>query len=76
MGKGTWPSEALPHRRPQISTRRQCWDPEPGALGRQRKKPLTSHARLLLGDVGLEAQAEAGLTAQAAMGTVVHQEEG
>ena len=42
----------------------------------QWRKPLTSHARLLLGQVGLEAQAEAVLTAQAAMCAVIHQEEG
>ena len=42
----------------------------------QWKEPLTSHARLLSGKVGLEAQAEAVLAAQAAVGAVVHQEEG
>lgn len=40
------------------------------------RRPLTSHACLLLGHVGLKAQAEAVLTAQAAVGAVVHQEEG
>ena len=42
----------------------------------QWRKPLTSHARLLLGQVGLEAQAEAVLAAQAAVCAVIHQEEG
>lgn len=40
------------------------------------RAPLTSHARLLLRHVRLEAQAEAVLPAQAAMRAVVHQKEG
>jgi hypothetical protein len=40
------------------------------------KRPLTSHASLLLCHVGFKAQAEAVLTTQAAIRAIVHQEEG
>ena len=71
-GNSSWPQP--PHC--NQNSRLHPWDPEPRAVSPPWEEPLASHARLLLGNVGLEAQAEAVLTAQAAVRPVVHQEKG